>query len=362
MNIHQLNLARLHLEIKSEIDEAISKIFDASAFIGGKQVEEFEQSFSQLAGSQYCVSCANGTDALYIATKSLGIKPGDEVLVPAMSWVSTSEILSQSGARPIFVDIDPVSYCINPEKIIENITEKTVGIIPVHLYGHPADMGKIMKIATDYSLWVIEDCAQAHLAEFNGTKVGTFGDIGTFSFFPGKNLGAVGDAGALITGRNDLAEFAKKYSNHGQVNKHAHEFDGINSRMDGIQAAILNVKIKHIKRWTKARWELAQKYTAGIDEKNVLAKPLVKQGAKHAWHLYSLLVEEPDKFQDMLSKNGIASSRNYPQPLTRLKQYKFKSWEDANAMRLASHVVNIPMCPMLKDDEVHHILKVISNA
>jgi len=361
MKIPQLNLKRLHNKIKNEIDSAISGIFDKSAFIGGHEVEQFEHNFSLLSEASHCISCGNGTDALYIATKSLNIKPGDEVIVPAMSWLSTSEILNQSGAKPVFVDIDPVTYCIDSKKITEKITNNTVGIIPVHLYGHPADMVEIMKIANKFNLWVIEDCAQAHLAELHNKKVGTFGDFGTFSFFPGKNLGAIGDAGALITNKKSLSDFSRKYANHGQKTKHYHEFDGINSRMDGINAAVLNVKMNYIKKWNNSRQILAQKYEEGIDKMKVLLKPSVKPGFKHSWHLYSLLVEDPIFFQNKLQKKGISSSRNYPRPLSRLPQYNYKLWEDENALKLAKYVVNIPMCPMLSDNEIDYIIETINN-
>lgn len=357
-----VNLFRMHDQLKIEIDEAIKNVIENSSFIGGEHVETFEQNFASIIECESCISCANGTDALYIATKALGIKPGDEVLVPAMSWVSTSEVLSMSGAKPIFVDIEPKYYCLDPNILTDYITEKTVGIIPVHLYGHPADMPAIMAVAKKYNLWVIEDCAQAHLAEINGKKVGNFGDIGTFSFFPGKNLGALGDAGAITTNNVVLADYARKFANHGQLTKHAHEFDGINSRLDALQAAILNIKLQYLSTWTAVRTQLSDRYNEQLDNKMIIRKPSSRQSAKHVWHLYSLLVEDPRHFQNVLSVNDISSTRNYPRPLSRLNQYQDGIWNDTNARELANHVVNIPMCPMITAAEADHIIKVISDA
>ena len=216
---------------------------ETTSFIGGAQVVKFEKSFSEYIGSKYCIACANGTDSLEILLKALGIKEGDEVLVPAISWISTSEAVSSIGAIPVFVDIDPYNYTINVELIKNKITSKTRAIIPVHLYGQPADMKAIMEIANEFNLKVLEDCAQAHGAKIEDKMVGTFGDAASFSFYPGKNLGAYGDAGCMTTNDNNIARVARMIANHGQEGKHNHIIEGRNSRLDAIQASILNVKL-----------------------------------------------------------------------------------------------------------------------
>ena len=223
-------------------------------------MEKFEKDFSKAYGVKHVVSCANGTDAIYISLKALGIGIGDEVITTASSWISTSETISQTGAKVVFVDVEPNHYVINPDKIEEAITKNTKAIIPVHLYGHPANMTKILKIAKKYNIQVIEDCAQAHFSTWNKKNVGTYGLAGTFSFYPGKNLGAYGDARCIISDDHDFAKKAKMYANHGALKKHFHDIEGINSRMDGIQASILSVKLRYINKWTALRQENAKLY------------------------------------------------------------------------------------------------------
>ena len=224
-------------------------------------LKEFKEDYADIYGVKHVINCANGTDAIYIALKALGIGRGDEVITTSTSWISTSETITQTGAKVVFVDIDPTFNTIDVNKIESKITERTKAIIPVHLYGHPADMSTIMDISYKYNLKVIEDCAQSHFAKWNNENVGTIGDVGTFGFFPGKNLGAFGDAGCIITNNDELHEKMRKiFSKHGALGKHDHKIEGINSRMDGIQASILSVKLKYIKKWTQQRIDNAKIY------------------------------------------------------------------------------------------------------
>src|SRR5882724_5463410 len=226
-----------YVSIKAEIDTAIAEVIRSSAFIRGPFVEKFETEFAMAIGAKHCVSCANGTDALYVAMRSLGVRSGDEIITTAHSWISTSETITRAGGKVVFCDTDVDTYTIDPQRIEAGITDRTVGIIPVHLYGQPSDMDAIMAIAHKHKLWVIEDCAQAHLAKFRGRTVGTFGDVATFSFYPGKNLGAMGDAGAITTSNGDLAQRMAMFARHGGLKKGDHQIEGINSRLDGLQAA-----------------------------------------------------------------------------------------------------------------------------
>ena len=242
-----------YLGMRAEIDAAIAEVIRTSAFIRGPFVDRFEQAFATAIGTAHCVSCANGTDSLYIAMRALGVKPGDEVIAPAHSWISTTETITQAGAKVVFCDTDPVTFTIDPAQIAAKITPRTVGIIPVHLYGQPADMDPIMALAASGTAsGSIEDCAQAHLARYKGRTVGTFGNAASFSFYPGKNLGAMGDAGAIVTNDAELAERMAMFARHGGLTKGDHQIEGINSRLDGLQAAVLSVKLPHLPRWTSA--------------------------------------------------------------------------------------------------------------
>ncbi|MDD8015898.1 MAG: DegT/DnrJ/EryC1/StrS family aminotransferase, partial [Acidobacteriota bacterium] len=253
MNVPFVDLNAQYRSLKPEIDAAIQQVIDTTAFVRGPHVEEFERSFSEKYETRHCISCANGTDAIYVTLKALGIGPGDEVITAANSWISTSETITQAGARPVFVDIDPDFYHIDPGGIEEKITTKTRAVIPVHLFGQPAAIDEIKAVCEKHGLYLVEDCAQAHFATYGGKKAGTFGIAGTFSFYPGKNLGAYGDAGAIITNDDGLAGRARMFANHGSLRKHQHDIEGINSRLDGIQAAVLNVKLKYVDGWNRAR-------------------------------------------------------------------------------------------------------------
>ena len=361
-SVPMADLHEQYLSLKPEIDNAIARVIETSAFIRGPEVEAFETAFAAEIGTAQCISCANGTDAIYMAMVGLGVKPGDEVIVPAMSWISTSETVAQAGAKVVFCDIDPVSYTLDPAHLSDLITERTVGVIPVHLYGHPADMPAIMQIAERRGLWVIEDCAQAHLAEISGRKVGTFGAAATFSFYPGKNLGAMGDAGAVVSNDADLARFIAMFARHGGLRKGDHEIEGINSRMDGLQAAILNVKLPHLLAWTARRQALATMYNAALAGAKTLTLPRASAGVSAAWHLYVLRSSARSELEAHLKSHGIGTARNYPRALPFLPCYarlRHRPEDFPIAYALAEEGLSIPIFAEMTDEQLHRVVDVI---
>jgi dTDP-4-amino-4,6-dideoxygalactose transaminase len=341
--------ADLHLQyrtIKSEIDAAIAAVIRDSAFIRGPHVDAFERAFADAVDSSHCVSCANGTEALYVAMAALGVKPGVEVITTAHSWISTSAMITHAGATVVFCDTDASTFTIDPAAIESAITPRTVGIIPVHLYGQPADMGAIMDIARRHGLWVIEDCAQAHLARYKGQQVGTFGEAATYSFYPGKNLGAMGDAGAIVTNRTDLAERMAMLARHGGLTKHQHQIEGINSRLDGMQAAILSAKLPHLAGWTQARQAAAAVYDAGLNQIEDVIVPQVGTDRTHVYHLYTIQHPQRDKLAAYLNANGVQTAINYPVALPFLEAYRrfeHRAEQFPNAHRHQGRILSLPM-------------------
>src|SRR3954447_5711902 len=298
--------------IKREVDAAIADVIRDNAFIRGSYVDAFERDFAAMAEVSHCVSCANGTDALYLAMAALNVKSGDEVITTAHSWISTSAMITHAGATVVFADTDESTFTIDPAAIEAAVTPRTVGIIPVHLYGQPADMDAIMAIARQHKLWVIEDCAQAHLARYKGRQVGTFGAAASYSFYPGKNLGAMGDAGAVTTGDAALAEHMTMLARHGGLVKHQHRIEGINSRLDGMQAAILSAKLPHLPQWTRARQIAASVYDAGLNQIEGLVVPAAAADREHVYHLYTIQHPDRDALAAHLNANGVQTAINYP--------------------------------------------------
>lgn len=348
--------------IKEEIDSVISDVIHKSLFVRGPYVEKFEKMFADMMESKHCISCANGTDSLYIAMKALGVKGGDEVIVPAHSWISTSETITQAGGKVIFCDTDRDSFTINPRNIEAKITSKTVGIVPVHLFGQPADMDPIMDIARKHNLWVLEDCAQAHLARYKGKLVGTFGNVASFSFYPGKNLGAMGDAGAIVTNDSALAEHMTKFARHGGLRKGEHEMEGINSRLDGLQAAILSVKLPHLQKWTSMRQRLAQRYSDRLLNIEGIQTPEVRYGSDHVWHLYVIKSDLRDALAKFLDANRIQTVINYPVALPFLPAYK-KFNHNYNEFPCAyanqSRILSLPLYPEMSDIQLDQVVDLI---
>ncbi len=356
MKIPFVDLHAQYLTIKPEIDAAIADVIANSAYIRGSHVDQFEKAWAQTLRVKHCVSCANGTDALYIAMRGLGIKPGDEVITTAHSWISTTETITQAGGRVVFTDTEYDTFNLNAAQIEARITPRTVGIIPVHLYGQPADMDAVMAIAKKHQLWVIEDCAQSHLARFKGKLVGTFGDAATFSFYPGKNLGAYGDAGCLVTNDDKFADWCATYARHG--GKGEHIMEGINSRLDGLQAAILNVKEPHLAKWTEARRKVAARYNELLAGVGDLVTPKVAADRDHVYHLYVIRTEQRDALKKHLADAGIGTVLNYPKALPFFPAYAYLGHQPADfpvAYANQSRILSLPIFPEMTDEMIVYV-------
>ena len=356
MKVPFVDLHAQYLTIKPEIDAAIADVIAHSSYIRGSHVESFEKSWAATMGVKHCVSCANGTDAIYILMRGLGIKPGDEVITTAHSWISTTETITQAGGRVVFCDTESDTFNIDATQIEAKITPRTVGIIPVHLYGQPADMGAIMKIAAKHKLWVIEDCAQSHLARYGGQLVGTFGTAATFSFYPGKNLGAYGDAGALVTNDDKLADWTAIYARHG--GKGEHIMEGINSRLDGLQAAILNVKEPHLQAWTEARRRVAARYNELLQGVGDVITPRVGPNRDHVYHLYVIRTERRDALKQFLAEAGIGTVLNYPKALPFYPAYAYLGHKPADfpaAFANQSRILSLPIYPEISNEMIEYV-------
>ncbi len=361
MKIPFVDLHAQYLTIKQEIDRAIADVIAQSAYIRGRHVDAFEEAWARTLGVKRCISCANGTDAIYIALRGLGLKRGDEVITSAHSWISTSETITQAGGRVVFCDTDEETFTIDPADIERKITPATVGIVPVHLYGQPADMAPIMAIARKHNLWVIEDCAQAHLASYKGQLVGTFGNVATFSFYPGKNLGAYGDAGCVVTNDDRLADWMTTFARHG--GKGDHVMEGINSRMDGLQAAILNAKLPHLPAWTAARRRVAACYNELLEDVGDVITPTVKSDRDHVYHLYVIRTENRDALREHLSEAGISTVLNYPKALPFYPAYAYLGHVPKNfpaAYFNQSRILSLPIYPEMPEEAIMQVAKVIS--
>ena len=364
MNIPFVDLKAQYHSIKEEIDTAIQNVINETAFIKGKYVQNFEEEYADAYGVKHCISCANGTDAIYITLKTLGVGPGDEVITVANSWISTSETITQTGAAPVFVDIEPEYYTIDDSRIEEKITPKTKAIIPVHLFGQPAEMDAILNICERHGLLLVEDCAQAHFAEWKGKKVGTMGIAGTFSFFPGKNLGAYGDAGCIVSNDDEFAKKARMFANHGSLIKHKHEFEGINSRMDGIQAAILSVKLPYIQEWNRKRLENALRYNELLKGIYGIEIPRIHPGVKHVFHLYVVRANRREDMRTFLKDNGITTGIHYPTPLPFLKAYEYLGHKPEDfpvAYQYQNVILSFPIFPELTEEQISYICDCIAS-
>lgn len=357
MNIPFVDLKAQYNSIKSEIDDAIDSVINETAFIGGKYVKIFEKEFAELYGVKHCISVANGTDSLYIIMKMLGIKSGDEVITSAYSWISSSETISQTGATPVFVDIDENFYTINENQIEKKITSKTKAIIPVHIHGQICEMDKILAIAEKYNLYVIEDCAQSHFSEFKGRRAGTMGVASSFSFYPGKNLGAYGDAGCILTNDDTLADKFRMFANHGALQKHQHQIEGINSRLDGLQAAILCAKLPHILRWTEERNRCAKKYFELLSQVNAIKCTGVRENSKHSFHLFMIRTTRRDELQSYLKREGVETVVHYPKALPNLDCYKYLNLKDKYPVATGneSQILSLPIFPELTNESIEYI-------
>ncbi len=357
MNIPFVDLRAQYESIRPEIDAAIAEVIDETSFIGGPAIRAFEERFATMLGVKHCVGVANGTDAIYIALKMLGIGEGDEVITTASSWISTSETISQAGGVPVFVDIDPATFTIDPTLIESKISSRTKAVIPVHLYGQAAHITEIRRICDAHGLFLIEDCAQSHFSKEHNRYVGTFGHAATFSFYPGKNLGAYGDAGAVVTNDDDLARKIRMYANHGALKKHEHLMEGINSRLDTIQASILLAKSAHILDWTNRRIENAFKYIeqlSGLD----LELPRVRENTVHTFHLFVIRTKHRDMLKAFLEGRGISTAIHYPTILPLLPAYRplgFTREDFPVAASFQNEILSLPLYPELNAAQIRYV-------
>ena len=350
--------------IKNEINEKIQDVLESAQFVGFKTnpfIKEFEEAFAKYIGIKHTISCSNGTDAIEIVLRALEIGIGDEVIVPANSFIATSESITHAGAKPVFVDCHPDYYTIDTQKIKKSITKKTKAIMPVHLYGLSAEMDEILKIAEEFGIKVIEDSAQAHGATYKGKKVGTFGIASSFSFYPGKNLGAYGDAGCMITNDDNLAERLRMWSNHGRTGKYDHEFEGKNSRMDALQAAILTIKLKYIDKWNENRIRVAKRYFQNLKSTKFIV-PSIPDHSSHAFHLFVVRCENRDMLREELKKNGVETGVHYPIPLPFLKAYEKYNLEKSCFPVSADYMnklLSLPMYAELTNESVDFICQIL---
>jgi dTDP-4-amino-4,6-dideoxygalactose transaminase len=362
MHIPFVDIKAQYESIQHDIDAAIASVITETAFIGGKYVQQFEEAFAALHGVTHCISCANGTDALFIIMKMLGIGNGDEVITVANSWISSSETISQTGATPVFIDCDADYYAINEALIEAKITTKTKAILPVHLHGQMCNMSVIKDLATKHNLFIIEDCAQAHLSTLNGQLAGTFGNAAAFSFYPGKNLGAYGDAGCILTNDAVLAEKCRMYARHGALVKHKHQMEGINSRMDGLQAAILLAKLPYLHKWTEQRIAHATYYTKALTGIKQIILPAIRKFTKHTFHLYVIRCEQRDALVDYLKEKGVETAIHYPTPLPLLPAYDYLHYqaEDIPICSAFQHqILSLPIYPELTIRQMDYIANTI---
>ncbi|MDD5659992.1 MAG: DegT/DnrJ/EryC1/StrS family aminotransferase [Actinomycetota bacterium] len=355
------DLSRQYKKYKKEFDHIVSEVLANGSFILSEHLLSFETNFANYLGSKFAVGVGSATEALFLALKAIGIKDKDEVITVANTAVPTVSAIDFAGATPVFVDIKKDTYNIDPESIKNRITSKTKVLMPVHLYGNPCDMGKIMQIAHDCNLKVIEDCAQAHGAEYKGKKVGTFGDFGAFSFYPSKNLGANGDAGMLVTDSEELAKKIKLLRNYGFEDRYKSILRGFNSRLDEIQAAFLDFKLTKLDEWNLRRKQIAKRYMNELSKLPIIL-PSYPSDNKHVFHLFVIRVSQRKKFMNFLSREGISTIIHYPVPIHLQPAYEYLNYEKKDlpvTEKLAKEIVSIPIFPDLEDREVEYIIKSI---
>ncbi len=345
-------------EIKTGIDEVISK----TAFAGGPFVAAFEENFASYCATQHAVGVSSGTSAIWLALAGLGIGPGDEVITAANTFIATAEAISFAGAKPVLVDIEEATYNIDPAKIEAAITPQTKAIIPVHLFGQMADMDPILKIANAHNLFVIEDASQSHGAEYNGQRAGSLGHAGCFSFYPGKNLGAYGEAGGVVTNDEELASRIRMIRDHGQSKKYYHDIIGWNARMDGIQGAVLDVKLRHIENWTEARRANAKRYNELLANNPAIECPGEMDYARHVYHIYAIRTGEREELMSELAARDIHSGIHYPVPIHLQKAYKELGHSEGDfpiAEKCAKEFVSLPMFAELQPEQIEHVANAI---
>jgi dTDP-4-amino-4,6-dideoxygalactose transaminase len=360
-----LDLKSHHRPMMNEINLAIQEVIESSAFAGGQFVTNFEQDFAAYCDAPYAIGVGSGTDALWLSLLACGIGSGDEVITVPSTFMATAEAITHCGARPVFVDVDERTYTMNPEALNDVLTAETKAIIPVHLFGQPADMDPILEFGRKHRLYVIEDACQAHGATYKGKRVGTFGDTACFSFYPGKNLGAFGEAGAIVTGNAELNERIKILRDHGQVRKYFHSLVGWNCRMDGIQAAVLQIKLRQLEEANQRRRDRAAQYDAGLREFGEIIAPTQASYARHVYHIYAIRVGNRDETIKCLADQGIATGIHYPVPVHLQEAYHPLGYTPGAfpiAERCAAEFVSLPMYPELTHSQVEQVIEGVKEA
>jgi dTDP-4-amino-4,6-dideoxygalactose transaminase len=363
LNLNFLNFQPMHTQIREEMQEAFQRVYDSYWYIQGKELELFEKEYAQLSETKYSIGVSNGLDALVLSLRVLGIGPGDEVIVPSNTYIATALAVSHVGATPVFVEPRIETYNINPDLIPQAITKKTKAIMPVHLYGQACEMDAIMEIAKAHDFCVVEDNAQAHLSSFKGQLTGSFGDVNGTSFYPGKNLGALGDAGAVTTNSEELATRIKILRNYGSAVKYYNEEIGYNNRLDELQAAFLRVKLNYLQEWTKQRKEIAQWYNEALQNRNDLVLPYVHENGDHVYHLYVVRTSNREKLQQELTEKGVQTMIHYPVPPHLQKAYKNLGYKEGDfpiAEEIARTCLSLPIWPCMDHESVLKVITAIN--
>lgn len=362
MKVPFATFERMHNGMKLDLQDAFERVLENGWFIQGEECKEFEKEFSDFCGVKYCVGTGNGLDSLSLALRAMGIGPGDEVIIPSHTFIATALAVKYAGAAPVFVEVHEDTCLLDENLIEENITERTKAIIVVQLYGQMAQMDKIMESARKYNLYVLEDAAQAHGAVQNGKKAGSVGDAAGFSFYPGKNLGALGDAGAVVTNNRDLADAVRALGNYGSTLKYVHKYQGVNSRLDEMQAAFLREKLKRLDAWTEERMRIAERYFEGIHNPKI-ALPTVGKGNKHVYHIFAIQCEERDALQTYLNEHGIGTVIHYPTAMHRQEAFADLRYEKGSfpvAERIAAKELSLPLYIGMTDDEVEYVIETLN--
>ena len=356
-----LDLKAQYHSIQPEIDAAIASVIADTAFVGGPYAKKFEEEFAAWIGADWCVGVGNGTDAIEIALEALDLPAGSEVIVPGNSFIASSEAVTRTGLKVVFADVDPGHYTLTEETVRAKLTPRTSAIMAVHLYGHPCDMPALRGVAEEADLKIIEDCAQAHGAACHGKTVGTDGDIATFSFYPGKNLGAYGDAGAIVTNDVVLAEKARKIANHGRIAKYDHEFEGRNSRLDGLQAAVLSAKLPHLNTWTEQRIMIAERYLTELAGIEGMVLPRRANWARQVYHLFVIRTERRDELKLWLADQGIETGVHYPVALTQMRAYNYlnQGCEDLFVNKVGGTLLSLPIGEHMSEADVVTVSKAL---
>ena len=362
MNVPFFELKAQYQQIKSDIDQAIQEVFESGNFIRGEKVKAFENAFAKTIGTDHCIGVGNGTDALFLILKAYGIGSGDEVITPAFSWLSSSETITQCGATPVFADIDSDFYTLDSIDVEKKITSKTKAIIAVHLYGQVADMNALLSLCKKHNLKLIEDCAQAHLSEYKGNVAGNIGHAAAFSYYPTKNLGAYGDAGCITTNDSSIVEFIRRYANHGALLKDDNEIEGINSRLDELQAALLLAKLKYLPAWTEQRINNATLYFGKLKNIKEITLPKTQVNSIHSFHLFALQCEKRDELKAFLEQSKIQTVIHYPKALHNLPAYHYLKYREEDfpvSNMLQNTVLSLPIYPELSSQQIEFVCEKI---